>query len=412
MNNLKEELTELTSILRDDQKDTSYKLALVRSVSSIASSFPLNSEDEPVFIPYSLIAQYFVAYYWSFISDNFHPYELDSDLIRSLGWSDLGILQSTSRQFTSRNQDIHFRKKLHQLKNALTEDFAEFKLQLGGHAFISRMKTRKKRKNSFDEDIRELYESLISTLCQSRNAIGKPIHRAGDEYFSSTKLADTRDSNFILPSLEICNREKALKLSSDQWEMFKTYSFYINSVCIQEWALYTEQCYDRNKVQAEPINRGAVFEILTNEFTKQAERQTNWLRRRLKAPVSNGELKCVWCGKSLDAKNFEIDHIIPLSEEPIHELWNLAPCHPDENSDKRAKLPSSSILDSQSDLLKQLFGFYLNDQKDSQQSLSEILKDDIQFRFQNISNDPASIFNNLKRVVTELIKHRQCNTWP
>lgn len=61
----------ISTILKHDNKQTSYKIALLRAINDIALSFPdLRSFDQDVAVPLKLLAQFWVAYYWPFVKPN------------------------------------------------------------------------------------------------------------------------------------------------------------------------------------------------------------------------------------------------------------------------------------------------------------------------------------------------------
>ena len=53
--------------------------------------------------------------------------------------------------------------------------------------------------------------------------------------------------------------------------------------------------------------------------------------------------ECVWSGKRLKTK-FDVDHAIPFSLWMNNDLWNLFPISPLVNSNKRDKLPTTSLV--------------------------------------------------------------------
>lgn len=54
----------------------------------------------------------------------------------------------------------------------------------------------------------------------------------------------------------------------------------------------------------------------------------------------NGSMKCIYTGKELYMKNYDLDHFIPWSFVSHNLLWNLLPADSSINSSKSNKLPS------------------------------------------------------------------------
>ena len=60
----------ISTILKHDNKVTSYKIALLRSINDVVMSFPdITSSGRDVAIPLRILAKYWFAYYWPFFDD-------------------------------------------------------------------------------------------------------------------------------------------------------------------------------------------------------------------------------------------------------------------------------------------------------------------------------------------------------
>ncbi len=63
--------------------------------------------------------------------------------------------------------------------------------------------------------------------------------------------------------------------------------------------------------------------------------------------MKSGKLYCVWSGRALSADALDVDHCFPWSAWPCDDLWNLLPAHRDVNQKKkRNKLPGAELLRS------------------------------------------------------------------
>jgi len=61
----------IATILRHDSKVTSYKIALLRSINDVVTSFPdVRTYQQDVAVPLKLLAKFWVAYYWGFVDAN------------------------------------------------------------------------------------------------------------------------------------------------------------------------------------------------------------------------------------------------------------------------------------------------------------------------------------------------------
>jgi hypothetical protein len=96
----------ISTILRDDSKTTSYKIALLRSINDTVTAFPdLRTYQQDVAVPLRLLAEFWVAYYWGFV---------DADRPIAQG-------QYSQRDGKTRN-DMSFRPALSQFR-ALWEQY-------------------------------------------------------------------------------------------------------------------------------------------------------------------------------------------------------------------------------------------------------------------------------------------------
>jgi hypothetical protein len=60
----------ISSILKHDSKQNSYKIALVRAVNDVVLAYPdMLNHGRDVAIPLRMLARYWIAYYWSFVDD-------------------------------------------------------------------------------------------------------------------------------------------------------------------------------------------------------------------------------------------------------------------------------------------------------------------------------------------------------
>lgn len=86
---------------------------------------------------------------------------------------------------------------------------------------------------------------------------------------------------------------------------------------------------------------------------------------------------CPWTGRNLKARNYAINHIIPVSVYPTSELWNLVPSDGYFNAHtKRAKMPTPSRLAAATRRLARSYELYMGSR-----ALKEALRSDLKGRF-------------------------------
>src|SRR5690554_6612584 len=60
--------TVISTILKHDTKQTSYKIALLRAINDVVLSFPdMRNHDRDVAVPLRVLAEFWLAYYWPFV---------------------------------------------------------------------------------------------------------------------------------------------------------------------------------------------------------------------------------------------------------------------------------------------------------------------------------------------------------
>ena len=70
------------------------------------------------------------------------------------------------------------------------------------------------------------------------------------------------------------------------------------------------------------------------------------------------ELRCVWTGRSMEPSRLHIGHAIPQDLWGAPDLWNLLPCAPELNPNKRGCLPSPALLREGSDRIMRYWSLY------------------------------------------------------
>jgi len=368
---------EISSILRHDDKRTSYKFALLRSVNDVVLNYPsLSTSGEDIGVPLQRLAEYWIAYYWPFVEPDRPIYQGRRDRKPSGG----------------RKNDIKFRPHLTKLRQIFESSHDLSPGPQAGFFLIDEMRVDRKR-DTFEE-------TLISQFCKTRNAVKEaikmPIRHAGPGHWSVFEQAVPakeieKDVIFVprtKPSFE------CIIVRNDLWESFRELSLWIEALCIHEWCLFTE-----NYVPGSEYRRGSIFELLTARPDNRVA--LNWERNQINILLMEGEhFVCPWTGKSLkNKKNYDLDHILPLSVYPINELWNLVPSDPHFNQHKkRDRLPSLAALSEARPRIAQAY-----DQYQKQSELNRALRSDLSSRFATIDVEASSLSQDAAEAVASLV---------
>ncbi len=310
----------ISTILKHDNKVTSYKIALLRAVNDVVLAFPdLIEFDKDVAIPLRVLARFWLAYYWPFF---------DRDKI---------ILQGPRAiRGGIQHNDMAFREELKRFRFEWTSIMGESILPADGFFIINDLSIPRKR-NSYPKILLRSYDITIRKIC---NTIKMPIRYAGDgewTVFEKPKIFSQQMNNCIsVPGTQ--SNDVCLIINKELWKEFLAISLYIEALCIHEWSLFTER---KNKESNPDYERGFVYRLLTERPDNR--RPLTWERNQIDILLMEKKIfVCPWTERKIRySNNYDIDHIIPVSAYPINELWNLAPSDPHYNSHtKRNRIPS------------------------------------------------------------------------
>ncbi len=350
----------ISTILRHDAKQTSYKIALLRAVNDVALSYPdLRHSAHDIAVPLRLIAAFWLSYYWSFMDEQ-NP-----------------VLQGArTRRGEVLRHDVSFRPALTDLKQqwrALTGTARPS----DGFVLTHDLKVPRKRAG-YPTPLLAQYEATLKQLVA---AIKQPLQYAGEGEWSvfarPRKLAEhplvtsvpgTRATDLCL----VVNREL--------WESFQELSLWIEALCVHEWCLFSEGVEQPNGRRAD---RGAVYRLLTERPDNR--RPLTWERNQVELLMLEGyTFTCPWSQKRLSAKHYALDHIVPVSVYPINELWNLVPSDPWTNAHlKRARVPSLERWQAATPHLTRTYSGYIQGVK-----LAPALEHDVAHRFSRLDAPP------------------------
>ena len=121
------------------------------------------------------------------------------------------------------------------------------------------------------------------------------------------------------------------------WRAFQRYNVWIEPAIIEEWVRLMKQ-YAGNQVRE--FRESDVVQAMT---WSEPNRAVTMSRERAERLKEGGSLHCVWSGRRLGSQ-FNIDHCFPWASWPCSDLWNLLPASPRINREKHDKLPGDLVL--------------------------------------------------------------------
>jgi hypothetical protein len=296
-------LDKIESILNRDKKTATYKLALIRALTDIAST-EYNSvtwyNDSTVGIPVRSIAEKWIFYYWPiFESDKFIP--------------------QTNKEGVNPNINIAFRKEL--------VEFIKKSKSTGGLSSFYNQYTNLISSDKPSKDIESLLRKIEQTV------IKNPVKfSGGDEKIFGY---NAKDKTVIVPA--------------DIWKEMCLMWHWIGDALILRWGELT------SRISKDEIKASEVIDLL---IERADPKRDTTVCRDLFAGVKS--LECVWTGISIE-KKFDIDHVIPYSLWHNNDLWNLLPAHPKVNKDKSDMLPTRALLNKRKDIIKDYWSLIAGD---------------------------------------------------
>jgi len=149
----------ISTLLKHDNKVTSYKVALLRAINDIVLSFPdLLSEEKAVAVPLRMLAELWIAYYWPF-TDAHQP-----------------IFQGQrSERDGHRRNDMSFRPALTQLRRKWEAALQGAAQPADGFYLISEFKSPRRRQ-TYPLALQKAYDTTVASI---KGALQQPVCYAG-----------------------------------------------------------------------------------------------------------------------------------------------------------------------------------------------------------------------------------------
>lgn len=295
----------IRNIVVNDNKSSTYKLALLRSLLRIAEGHPgavLSQSDDCVELPLGLVSLYWMKLYKPLVD----TFAMQQNSNANKG---LGFIKETGWQ---------------QLRSIANND-----LYLGANY-----------SNSAGNIASNLHQTLKDISNTIKEMPVKYITLPGtQEAVFSVETKTTRKPNVILLDSDYLASFGSFYLPKTIWDAMAQFSVWIEPALLNEWVSQMEK-YSANETQA--FTRQDYFDALRWD---NPQRNTTKVRQRIDALLAQQQVNCVWSGKNLNrAGQYAVDHAIPFARWPNNDLWNLLPSNSQINLKKSDKLPSALKL--------------------------------------------------------------------
>lgn len=298
----------IRGIILGDDKSSTYKLALLRTIARIAdvapaTARPSNDGEDVIDLPLGLVALNWVRMYLPLVRAGL-PQAPRNSGVEGLGFAkrgfrgamDLGIASADLRPGASFSGDR---------ANAVSQAIAE------AAATIATMPANFTRFPGSDRRV-----------------------------FGAMRARAPRSDNALVLDVSSLWRWGSISVPGHVWRALTRLGAWIEPVLVSEWARLMRR-YGERAGLAIPI--GSAEAALMWE---EPSRDTQLARHAAMRIISGGRsILCIWSGSHLVGERLDIDHCLPWSAWPCGDLWNLMPSDRRINQyQKRDRIPSRDAL--------------------------------------------------------------------
>ncbi len=301
---------EIEAIIFQDDKLTTYKLALLRALCEIAQTENCSvrwRNDGYVEVPLGLVVEKWLFYYWPIIAED--------------GAGDeVAIPQKRDGE---REKAIRFRREMRELIRRYGGNMSELHFQ-----FLSG-KVPSANKQSLTMALRKIEKAIVLGPVKYTRGAG----RCSEGYFmhqSSGERKGVYDS-----ARDVVETLGSILVSHNAWREMCLIGHWISESLILRWAeLTSEFCRGDS--------RQGIKEKMVELLLRRPEQERDVAEARgVFSEVP--DLRCTWTGSRL-FRSFDVDHIIPYSVIYSNDLWNLVPASREANRSKSDKLVEDETL--------------------------------------------------------------------
>jgi hypothetical protein len=351
----------IATIIKHDNKTTSYKIALLRALNDLVLSYPgLAQHNQSLAVPLVRLAELWVAYYWPFMDEQQPIYQ-----------------GARAHLGASQRNDVSFRPALTHLRAEWQRALQLVPEAADGFFLLTEMRTPRRRA-TYPAPLVRAYTQAIAAIA---TAIKMPIRYAGPDQWSifppPVQRQQLPPATLSLPGTlptDVC-----VLITPSLWQAFYRLSPYVEALCIHEWSLFTERVA---QVSTTVTTRGAIYTLLTARPDNR--RPLTWERNQIDILLQEHVVfTCPWTQKLLtQPQHYDLDHLVPLSLYPINELWNLLPVDREFNQrTKRDRIPSAQRLASAVPHFTSAYANYL-----AAPVLNQAIRADAALRFTGLQN--------------------------
>lgn len=295
----------LRHVILNDNKSSTYKLGLLRTLCRIADGaggMAHAEDDDYVSIPMGLVALTWIRLYKPLLAENF------------------------PQNPRNRQGGVHL-------------DFAKQGFQ--GLASVSHhdLSVGSRFSGVTGADLNEALKSAAANIVKMpRKHITYPNSKRPVLLCSFRGAVTTLRSTDVRIDETYLSSFGKMRVPTHLWIAIQRFAAWIEPAILAEWKRETQKYA---ATQRRSLNEAKLSEAM---MWSDPDRDVRIPRERAERLLAAGRLHCVWSGKRLSADILQIDHCLPWTAWPCGDLWNLMPTHRSINQEKRDRLPAERLM--------------------------------------------------------------------
>ena len=303
----------LRHVILNDSKETTYKLALLRTLCRIADgaagfarSVTNDHGEERIALPLGLIGLYWLRLYKPLLKESLPQRS------RNTGLEGLAFVKDDYRAI---------------------ESLSPLDLRIGMSGFDS------SRSSALHAALKDAIKTIVDMPSRYiTHADGRPVFETRRRSVRSRPSALRLDEAYLASFGDFL-------VPPELWMAFQRYAIWIEPAIEAEWARLMQRFAE---IQGRTLEIGSLASAM--DWPK-SERDVSTARKRALTLLDGGGLRCVWSDKRLTPDTLAMDHCLPFAVWPCDDLWNLLPVHREVNGKKSDRLPSTAMLRNRQDAI-------------------------------------------------------------
>ena len=297
----------LRHVILNDDKSSTYKLALLRTLCRLAdgaAGCTRDHDDEFVAVPLGLVALTWIRLFKPLLSANLPQNPSNVGLRR------LGFVRDAFRRLA---------------------DVSHLDLRVGvrfsGEPGTALHQALKDAANT-------IAQMPATYITYPNGGPVFPVRKSGTAPLSSSI---TLDQAYLF-------RFGEMLVPRHLWWALRRFGAWVEPSLVSEWSRLIKSYASRQGVNVDDAT------IAASMTWDEPTRDVGLARERALNMLADGDLRCIWSGQNLNRRSLDIDHCFPWTAWSCGDLWNLMPAHRTVNQrEKRARLPTDRLLQSARD---------------------------------------------------------------